>query len=470
MTLLKMYEYIEHHLQDFDVTLAASIYFNLMNKTTLIVSLVSSEARARELVLSQTKGKIADDVDFFKLYYIHNATIKEESKNALHNKWEELCDSTSTVAVKNACTALIQIFADKPPPSEVGELRAFEEFTKTPELDLDSIFTFILRPFAVKFFELQQQSSCDIEEPSSLCFIKALRECSKAAKSLDIIVVYWQVLFQGKPDTFKLWMRQLEPFALWMVLTKQQLRYRKPRCFQIVRYTQQVGALKDVLESFPVFDPKPPLALTLSRNEMTALVQQIQTVQFHGNMMAGVAQVILERLNVNELSRRQQQCNRLAGPVKLELVLPKFAEFHDWDIDSAKEWKYRLGNYVLVSGSDKGNQQQRAFSFHERKKAYAASTFPLTSKIGNDAALLKWNREALETRHSELVAQAAALWELPAADYAAPVLFGSNGKLGHANEQVGAGIGRADKQRRTSLGNGASRSNQMLQSAPFKKH
>ena len=93
----------------------------------------------------------------------------------------------------------------------------------------------------------------------------------------------------------------------------------------------------------------------------------------------------------------------------LEHILPDNPdESWEWDVSAIQQYKYRLGNMVLLE-KGKNNDLGNA-SYLEKKDVYSKSSIPSTKKIGD--TVNEWSESIITTRQQKMAKIAKVIWQI----------------------------------------------------------
>ena len=93
----------------------------------------------------------------------------------------------------------------------------------------------------------------------------------------------------------------------------------------------------------------------------------------------------------------------------LEHILPDNPdECWEWDDSAIQQYKYRLGNMVLLE-KGKNNDLGNA-SYLEKKDVYSKSSIPSTKKIGD--TVTEWSESIITTRQQKMAKIAKGIWQI----------------------------------------------------------
>lgn len=376
----------------------------LDDRMFLFLSQPTTVRIARQLVLSQNKGKDLEPIDIFKATVAFSTGLPEDEQDELLERFDRLMVEHSRKTVADACLLLAQ-----------AELR--KKMKRGGDVDFLDEYWRVRRMSGVGPTELFEQHVCaavaalrDFREGGvelvsgaggpapSLAFLRRLMTVT-GAQELEAVVLELQLTVRDGA-ALRRQLFGLERLALSTALANPPLPVasRWARAFEIVRELREDGEATRSLELGEEAEGR--VLLELGGEAL-------------GSTKKKLATAVLLRLNEHELlARNDVRIEPVANTLTLEHVLPQKegAEWREaWPSEAERiEWLHKLGNLVLLN--HKMNALASNKQFHIKREQIMGSPFPLTNGVGD---LGKWTAAEARERHELLLDLAARVWHLP---------------------------------------------------------
>jgi len=402
----------------------------LCERVHMLVCVPDTASIARNIVMSQGKGKDNEPIDDFKGLICFKYTDKEDDMYDTFDNWDRLAapfdienDAVGRDIISDACllraSAVLrskinkngQIYAMENWLRAEMERKAmdgkafFNNHVEPASLALGSLRDLNYIEKAFSFSQMKNAGKTGNMIAMRLTFLRALTASIGATKELEIVILELLLQSMGKGQDkrmplgqFDNYLGHVERLALWMALVKPPASERYKRCFD---FLETIQSKNDSSFSF------------LSEEEKTSLREQLATYEF-GLTPSGrkIAAALIQRLNAYALFGVDKETTSGGVQLNIEQILPLKASTamwgEDWPDKEEKEfWVHRLGNFVLLS--KKANARVSRKSFAVKKERYEKEVWPLTINVSK---MDVWNRGTLVEHMTSMLNMVEEIWGL----------------------------------------------------------